>query len=88
MTLNTNHSLRTTSYKMQTLSNVGKLIEIMKEKMKAHNTDAVELSFIVLKGNRTQFHDVFKCSCTLILNKSRQSAVNQHEEGEAYHQRE
>lgn len=68
MTFNTNHSLRT-SYEIQTLSNAGKLIEIMKAKMKEHNTDSVKLSFIVLKGNAIQLHDVFECFCTLILNK-------------------
>lgn len=36
---------------MQTLSSAGKLIEIIKAKMKEHNIDSVELSFIVLKGN-------------------------------------
>lgn len=34
---------------MQTLSNVGKEIEIMEEKMKEHNIDSGELFFLYLK---------------------------------------
>lgn len=53
---------------MQTLSSAGKLIEIIKAKMKEHNIDSVELSFIVLKGNTIQFYSTFECFCSLILN--------------------
>lgn len=69
MTFNTNHLLRWTSYEMQTLSSAGKLIEIIKAKMKEHNIDSVELSFIELKGNTIQFYSAFECFCSLILNK-------------------
>lgn len=57
MTFNTNHLL--SSYEIQTLSKVEKLIETVEEKMKEHNIHSVESSLIVLKGNKKQFHDAF-----------------------------
>ena len=53
---------------MQTLSSAGKLIEIIKAKMKEHNIDSVELSFMVFKGNTIQFYSAFECFCSFILN--------------------
>lgn len=78
MAFNINHSLRRTSHEMQTLSNVEKLMEIMEEKMKGYNTDSVELSFIMFKGNTIQSHDAFECFFILILNKTMWSAFNQY----------
>jgi hypothetical protein len=45
MTLNTNHLFRRTSYEMQTLSDVGKLKEIMEKKMKENNMHSVEFFY-------------------------------------------